>query len=242
MMKSTVHDPRFARYVRAASRRGRLDAETEVRLARQWQATHDPGAARALVETHLLFVVKVARDFGGYGIPTAELVAEGNVGLVEALGHFDPSRKVRFLSYAVWWIRARILAYVRDHWSVVRPPTRWKMRIRERDASLDAPVSLDGTTTAVERLADGGETPDDDAARVERQRIVRATLALIEPTLSERERYIIHHRLLADEPEPLSSIGRRFRISRERTRQIQEAVRRKLREALADLAPERRAA
>ncbi|MDB4969719.1 MAG: polymerase, sigma 32 subunit, RpoH [Myxococcales bacterium] len=242
MRQSLVQDASFARYVRAVSRRGRLDAETEERLVRRWQATHDPAAARALVETQLLFVVAVARGFAGYGIPIAELVAEGNVGLVEALGRFDPSRKVRFLSYAVWWIRARILAYVRDHRSVVRPPTRWKTSLAERDVSLDAPSSIDDPTPAVDRLADDSETPDREAARVERERIVRTTLARIEPTLSEREWYVVHHRLIADEPETLASIARRFRISRERTRQVQEAVRRKLRDAFADLAPEQRAA
>jgi len=235
------HDHEFTQYVRSLHGRGRLDASTERRLAQHWHATRDPGAARVLIESHLLFVVKVAHSFGGYGIPVAELVAEGNVGLVEALEQFDVSRNVRFISYAVWWIRARILAHVQRNWSVVRLPGRSKPSFRNQDSSLDAPLSLDGPTK-LELIPDDGQAPDDAASRVQRERIVRRELELIEPTLSKRERYIVRHRILAHEPETLRSVGRRFGISRERARQIEARLKEKLRDAFAELGPERRAA
>ncbi len=223
-------DARFQRWVQSLKQLGRLDAHTEQRLAEKWRATRDPAAARAILETHLLFVVKIARGLARRGVPIADLVAEGNLGLFDALEHFDPSRNTRFVTYAVWWIRARMFAHFRRRGSTLR------------DVSLDAPASASGSATWLHLLTDPSEAQDQRASRHERERIVRERLGLIEHELSARERYIVAHRLLADEGETLAAIGRRFGISRERARQIEEQVKLKLRDGLAELAPERRAA
>lgn len=274
----------FSRYVRSLKRYRRPDELTERRLTHAWSTRRDPQAARALIESHLSFVVTVAYGFAGYGIPVGELVGEGNIGLMEALERFDPARNVRFVSYAVWWIRARILEYIQRHWSIVRMPLSAKRsklffrltreraqvmhalgheapsdevdsllsarlavsadRVREmaarldqRDLSLDAP-SPSGTTTLMSAFADGGAAPDDDLSRHERARIVQARLERLTPGLSARERYIVRHRLLGDEPATLEAIAARFTISRERVRQIEERLKRKLRDAFAELAPD----
>jgi RNA polymerase sigma-32 factor len=275
--------------VQSLNRNGRLDLQSERRLAERWVATRDRAAGRALVETHLLFVVKVASGFRRYGFSVADLVAEGNVGLLEALQRFDPSRNVRFIGYAVWWIRAFILAYIQRHWSIVHRPMsneRSKLffrlnrarasvlsafggtlspdeiaevvaaslqssprRVREmivsldeRDLSLDAPLSSEQSDSHVVRLVRDGETQEERMLRLHREHLVQTKVRAIEPALSPRERYILRHRLLSDEPKTLSDISQRFGVSRERARQIELSVKRKLQRALAELAPEREAA
>jgi RNA polymerase sigma-32 factor len=96
-----------------------LDVDEEQRLARRWRDTKDAAAARQLLGSHLRLVVKIARGFGGYGMPLADLVAEGNVGLMQALTRFEPERGFRFATYAMWWIRAAIQEHVLRNRSLV---------------------------------------------------------------------------------------------------------------------------
>jgi RNA polymerase sigma-32 factor len=261
-----------------------LAADEERALAERYTQHQDHDAARMLVESHLRFVVKVANGFRGYGIPVSELVGEGNIGLLEAVSRFDPTRGIRFVSYAVYWIRAFMLAYIMRQWSVVRLSgaarrTRLFFRLmRERarltaalgdslspeamesvlaarfetsrehvrdmtatldhrDLSLDAPIgSGDGSVTLLEYLNDGGDGQENELAKVEHRHAVRAKLRALEPSLSPRERYILSHRLYTDEPKTLAEVGKRFRVSRERVRQIEQQMLRRLRRELADLA------
>jgi RNA polymerase sigma-32 factor len=96
-----------------------LGVDEEQRLARRWRDSKDAAAARQLLGSHLRLVVKIARGFAGYGMPLADLVAEGNVGLMQALTRFDPERGLRFATYGMWWIRAAIQQHVLRHRSLV---------------------------------------------------------------------------------------------------------------------------
>ncbi len=96
-------------YVAQARRIPVLAAEEEADLARAWRDHGDHAAARKLVESHLRLVVRVAYGLRGYGVPLADMIAEGNLGLVQALRRFDPDRGLRFATYAVWWVRAAML-------------------------------------------------------------------------------------------------------------------------------------
>jgi RNA polymerase sigma-32 factor len=96
-----------------------LDVDEEQRLAHSWRDTRDAAAARQLLGSHLRLVIKIARGFGGYGMPLVELVAEGNVGLMQALVRFEPERGFRFATYAMWWIRAAIQEHVLRNHSLV---------------------------------------------------------------------------------------------------------------------------
>jgi len=100
-----------------------LDVDEERRLAREWRRTQDPEAARQLLGSHLRLVIKIARGFGGYGMPLADLVAEGNFGLMQALARFDPERGFRFATYAMWWIQAAIREYILHNRSAVKMGT-----------------------------------------------------------------------------------------------------------------------
>jgi RNA polymerase sigma-32 factor len=118
-MARLIDDDGFSAYLSAIQNFQPLDRETELRLARRWQKRKDFDAANQLVEAHLKFVVKIANGYRGYGIRVADLVEEGNIGLLEAVRRFDPSRNLRFMTYAAYWIRAYILAHVLKQWSLV---------------------------------------------------------------------------------------------------------------------------
>ncbi len=110
-------------YLQEALRFPLLDPEEERSLAERWRDKQDPEAAQLLLGSHLRLVFKIARGFRGYGLPLGELVAEGNVGLMQALSKFEPDRGFRFATYAMWWIRAAIQEYVLHNRSLVKMGT-----------------------------------------------------------------------------------------------------------------------
>jgi len=100
-----------------------LTAEREQSLAKALYYEEDLNAARELVLAHLRFVVHIARSYSGYGLPLADLVQEGNVGLMKAVRRFDPNRGVRLVSFAVHWIKAEIHEYILRNWRIVKIAT-----------------------------------------------------------------------------------------------------------------------
>ena len=100
-----------------------LSAEEEHELAERFRTTSDLDAAWRLVLSHLRFVVRIARGYDGYGLPQADLIQEGNVGLMKAVKRFDPSMGVRLVSFAVHWIRAEIHEYILRNWRIVKVAT-----------------------------------------------------------------------------------------------------------------------
>ncbi len=100
-----------------------LAAEEERALARRWREEQDLEAARKLVLHHLRFVVQVARGYLGYGLPLADLIQEGNIGLMKAVKRFDPDMGVRLVSFAVHWIRAEIHEFILRNWRIVKVAT-----------------------------------------------------------------------------------------------------------------------
>ncbi len=110
----------LGRLLDQARRHPMLAPERELELARAWRDRRDPEAASELVSSHLRLVIKIARGYGGYGFPLGELVAEGNLGLAQALGKFDPERGFRFATYAMWWIKAAIQEHILHNWSMVK--------------------------------------------------------------------------------------------------------------------------
>ena len=110
-------------YIQAVNRFPLLSQEEETRLARQLRDAGDLEAARGLVVSHLRLVVAIARGYMGYGLPQADLIQEGNVGLMKAVKRFDPERGVRLVSFAVHWIRAEIHEFVLRNWRIVKIAT-----------------------------------------------------------------------------------------------------------------------
>ncbi len=110
-------------YIQAVNRLPMLSAEEEHELAVHLYRDHDLNAARRLVLSHLRFVVHVARSYAGYGLPLADLIQEGNIGLMKAVKRFDPSVGVRLVSFAVHWIRAEIHEFILRNWRIVKVAT-----------------------------------------------------------------------------------------------------------------------
>src|SRR2546421_6216894 len=110
-------------YIQAVNRFPLLTAEQETALGRRWREHEDIDAARELVLSHLRLVVAVSRNYLGYGLPQADLIQEGNVGLMKAVRRFDPERGVRLVSFALHWIRAEMHEYVLRNWRLVKLAT-----------------------------------------------------------------------------------------------------------------------
>ncbi len=100
-----------------------LTAEEEYELATRLQENGDVDAAQRLILSHLRFVNRIAKGYSGYGLPVADLVQEGNIGLMKAVKRFDPDKGVRLVSFAVHWIRAEIHEYVIRNWRIVKIAT-----------------------------------------------------------------------------------------------------------------------
>ena len=110
-------------YIQAVNRVPLLTADEEVRLAREFRESSDLDAAGRLVTSHLRLVVAVARNYLGYGLPHADLIQEGNIGLMKAVKRFDPERGVRLVSFALHWIKAEIHEYILRNWRLVKVAT-----------------------------------------------------------------------------------------------------------------------
>ncbi len=110
-------------YIQAVHAIPLLSAEREAELGRQLREKDDLNAARDLVMSHLRLVVAVARNYMGYGLPQADLIQEGNVGLMKAVRRFDPGRGVRLASFAIHWIKAEIHEYILRNWRLVKVAT-----------------------------------------------------------------------------------------------------------------------
>jgi RNA polymerase sigma-32 factor len=113
-------DDGLAKYLRDIRAFPLLEAEEEFMLARRWVDYEDTEAAHRLVTSHLRLVAKIAIGYRHYGLPVADLISEGNIGLMRAVKKFDPDRGFRLATYAMWWIKASLNEFVLNSWSMVK--------------------------------------------------------------------------------------------------------------------------
>ena len=158
-----------------------LQPEQEYMLAKRFQEHGDPEAAAQLVTSHLRLVAKIAMGYRGYGLPTSELISEGNIGLMQGVKKFEPDRGFRLATYAMWWIRASIQEFILRSWSLVKMGTTAAQKklffnLRRMKSKLDAfedgdlspenlakiakdlGVTQDEVTSMNRRMAMGGDT------------------------------------------------------------------------------------
>src|SRR3990167_5280450 len=110
----------LSRYLSEIRKFPMLEKNEEFMLARQWRDQEYTEAAEKMVTSHLRLVAKIAMGYRGYGLPMAEVISEGNVGLMQAVKKFDPEKGFRLATYAMWWIRAAIQEYILRSWSLVK--------------------------------------------------------------------------------------------------------------------------
>jgi RNA polymerase sigma-32 factor len=137
-------------YISAVNRLPMLSAEEESGLARRLRDSADLDAARQLVMSHLRLVVSIARQYMGYGLPHADLIQEGNIGLMKAVKRFDPDRGVRLVSFAMHWIKAEIHEYILKNWRLVKVATTkaqrklfFNLRSHKPDAHTLSPEAVE---------------------------------------------------------------------------------------------------
>ena len=140
-------------YIQAASRYPMLSEAEEIRLAERFHNDGDVEAARQLVLSHLRLVISIARGYLGYGLPHADLIQEGNIGLMKAVKRFDPTRGVRLVSFAMHWIKAEIHEYILKNWRLVKVATTKAQRklffnLRSLKADYEGVDTLSGSQAA----------------------------------------------------------------------------------------------
>jgi RNA polymerase sigma-32 factor len=276
----------LSRYLQEIRKFPMLAQGEEFMLAKRWQEHQDTEAAHRLVTSHLRLVAKIAMGYRGYGLPLSELISEGNVGMMQAVKHFDPDRGFRLATYAMWWIRAAIQEYILHSWSLVKMGTtaaqkklffnlrklkgqlqaieegdlspenvnkiataldvpeadvvNMNRRLAAPDHSLNAPLRADSEGEWQDWLVDEGESQETKLADRQELGLRRDLLVKAMSHLNERERDILTHRRLREQPTTLEDLSQKYGISRERVRQIEVRAFEKLQKAIKSAALERR--
>lgn len=271
-------DVSLAKYINEIQKFPILTAEQEYEYASRWAKEHDNNAAEKLVASHLRLVVSVAYDFKNYGLPVSDLIASGNMGLMQALQKFDPERGFRFSTYAMFWIKAEIYETILNNWSIVKlgnsanqkrvffnlsrakralgimdnnlsdeqakqiaeyldvpetDVTRMATRMSARDVSLNAPLNTDSDSKDI--LSNMADTRVNIEEGMEQLEFKRRGYELLKKHLSllpERDREILMARRLSEPAATLETLSKKYNISRERVRQIEERAFNKLKNAI----------
>jgi RNA polymerase primary sigma factor len=219
----------LAAYLREISKLPRLTADEERALGIRIQRDRDEEAVAHLVESNLRFVVSYAKRYQGQGVPFLDLIHEGNLGLIEAAWRFDPFRNVKFITYAVWWVRQALMQALSDQTrAFCFPPKLFSMLHNGiGDISLSEPIGADGRLEFGDTLL-MDQTPIEDEM-IRRSGIDELAAALLDLDGKEREIVSLRFGLEDDEPRTLQEIGDRLHLSRERVRQIEARAKEKLR-------------
>ena len=188
-------------YISAVNHLPLLTPEEELSLARRLRNENDLAAAQALIVSHLRLVVSIARGYLGYGLPHADLIQEGNVGLMKAVKRFDPEQGVRLVSYAMHWIKAEIHEYILRNWRMVKLATTKAQRklffnLRSHKPGLDAM-----TPDQVDDLAATLKVKREEVIEME-MRMAGRDVALEAPSDDEDDHYAPISYLSAEHSEP----------------------------------------
>jgi RNA polymerase sigma-32 factor len=161
-------------YLREIRKFPMLDPNEEFILAKSWKEHGDMQAAHKLVTSHLRLVAKIAMGYRGYGLPLADLIAEGNVGMMQAVKRFDPDRGFRLATYAMWWIRAAIQEYILHSWSLVKIGTTAAQKklffnLRRLKGEMKAIDDGDLSAEQVHLISQKLDVPEEDVVNMNRR-------------------------------------------------------------------------
>jgi RNA polymerase sigma-32 factor len=188
-------------YISAVNRLPMLTHEEEISLARRLRDNNDLSAAQGLVLSHLRLVVSIARGYLGYGLPHADLIQEGNIGLMKAVKRFDPDQGVRLVSYAMHWIKAEMHEYILKNWRLVKVATTKAQRklffnLRSHKVGLDTM-----TPTQVDALAKTLNVKREEVVEME-TRLSGRDIALEAPTDDDDDKFAPIAYLSSESSEP----------------------------------------
>ena len=257
-------DP-LKKYLAEVSRYPVLSREEEFEIAEKIHKNKDIEAAQKMVISNLKLVVKIALEYYNTYLNILDLIQEGNVGLLHAVKKYNPYKGTKFSTYASFWIRAYILKYIMDSWSLVKIGTTqgqrklfyrlnkekqklealgifpapqllastldvkeeevesMQKRLAYTDISLETPVHDEGDDTIMDMIKTG-ENVEEIVADREMDGLLAERVAEFKKDLNEKELFIFENRIMVDESMTLQEIGEKFKISRERVRQIENKV------------------
>jgi RNA polymerase sigma-32 factor len=261
---ATERTDSFRQYLYEISKHPVLTKEQEREIAERIRVHKDKQAEQELVVANLRLVVKIALDYYSYHLNILDLIQEGNIGLLRAVQKYDVTRGTRFSTYASFWIRAYVLKYLMDSWSIVKVGTKDSQRKlfyglnKEKDKlerlgiTPSAQILADhldvseadiedmekrlqnGDVSLEDQLFDGGEEVmdtlstdeniEETVSEKESRELLRKKLADFKALLSDKERFVLEHRIMSEEPITLREIGERFNTSRESVRQLQTKI------------------
>ena len=169
-----------------------LSPEEEYMLAKRWTEHQDTDAAARLVNSHLRLVAKIAMGYRGYGLPTSELISEGNIGLMQGVKKFEPDRGFRLATYAMWWIRASIQEYILRSWSLVKMGTTAAQKklffnLRRMKNKIDAFEDGDLKPEDVTKIATDLGVSEDDVISMNRRMAMGGDTSLNVPLRDDSE-------------------------------------------------------
>ncbi|MFI4998603.1 MAG: RNA polymerase sigma factor RpoH [Reyranellales bacterium] len=164
----------LSRYLSEIRKFPLLEPQQEFMLAKRWREHGDTKAAHQLVTSHLRLVAKIAMGYRGYGLPVAELISEGNVGMMQAVRRFDPDRGFRLATYAMWWIRASIQEYILHSWSLVKMGTTAAQKklffnLRKLKGQMQAIEEGDLSPENVAKIATRLGVPEEEVVNMNRR-------------------------------------------------------------------------
>jgi RNA polymerase sigma-32 factor len=167
-------DNNLGRYLDQIKKFPMLTAEDEYNLAKDWLDENNTKAAHKLVTSHLRLVAKIAMGYRGYGLPVADLIAEGNIGMMHAVKKFDPERGFRLATYAMWWIKAAIQEFVLRSWSQVKIGTTASQKklffnLRKIKSKINALDDGDLSPNQVNHIAKTLDVSEDDVISMNRR-------------------------------------------------------------------------
>jgi len=188
---SLTPEGNLSRYLQEIRKFPLLEPQQEFMLAKRWREHGDSKAAHQLVTSHLRLVAKIAMGYRGYGLPVAELISEGNVGMMQAVKRFDPDRGFRLATYAMWWIRAAIQEYILHSWSLVKMGTTAAQKklffnLRKLKGQLQAVEDGDLSPENLKKIATELDVPEADVISMNR-RLASPDHSLNAPLRSDSE-------------------------------------------------------
>ena len=168
----------LSQYFREAWKFPMLEAEEEFMLAQRWRKHGDTEAAHKLVTSYLRLVCKIATKYRGYGLPLADLISEGNIGLMKAVKKFEPERGFRLSTYAMWWIKASMTEFVLRSWSMVKMGTvaaqkKLFFSLRKVKSQLKIMDTGELTSRQSEQLSDVMNVPEEEVIAMNRRLAAR---------------------------------------------------------------------
>ncbi|MFC1854971.1 RNA polymerase sigma factor RpoD/SigA [Thermodesulfobacteriota bacterium] len=258
-----------------------LTREEEKELAVKYYKNADKDAAYTLIISNLRLVVKIAMEYHRKWIKNvSDMIQEGNIGLMEALKRYDPYKGVRFSSYSSYWVRAYIIKFIMDNYSLIKIGKTQaqrklffrlkkekarlerlgyevgpkllaeKLQVREKDVkemeirlgspilSLDEPVKDDSDTKHLDSMTYDEQPIDEKLADDQMKEMFKAKLRVFKESLNDNERFIFENRIYCEDALNLRQIGEALGFSRERARQIESKVLKRLKEFLSKHMPE----